>query len=161
MRAELSLRGRREDGFRELFGLAQAGGELDAADFARRLVVLPAAADDVAARNALDENRLQALRNHGAAGNLRNFLGLHDRFRGNAREVIGDHVLQLLEPEVRERRKNLALAGNRIAEDHVKGGNAVRGDKQKLVVAHGVAVADLAAVNLLEGRDVRLGKTGH
>ena len=52
----------REDGFRQLLGLAQAGGQSDAADGAGGLVILPARADDVAAGDGFDRQRLELLR---------------------------------------------------------------------------------------------------
>ena len=75
----------RKDRFRKLLGHFEPLGELNAADTARGLVVLPAAADDVAAGNALNQNRGEALDNHGAARDLVDFVGRNNRCGINAR----------------------------------------------------------------------------
>ena len=154
MSAELGLCGRREDGLRELLRLFESGGELHAADCTGGEIIFPAAADDVAAGNTFNKDGFQALADDGTAFYLVNLFGLHHGFRGDAGEVIGDDVLELLKPEVRQRSQYLALARDRIAENDVEGRDAVRRYEKQFVVADGVAVANFAAVNLLKGRDV-------
>ena len=161
MRADFGLRGGREDRFGELFGHLEAFGQLHAADGPRRAVVLPAAADQVAAGHAFDEDGLQAHRDDGTAAHLFDFFGLDDRFGVDAGQVIRQNTVELVEPEVRESRQNLALAGDRVVQDDVKGGNAVRGHDEELVLANRVAFANLAAVDLFQRRDVCFRKTGH
>ena len=161
MRADFSLGCRREDRFGELLTHLEAGRELDAADGARLAVVLPAAADQIAAGNAFDEDGLELHRNDGAAADERDFFRRNDGFGIDAGEVIRKHAVELLEPEVRNGGKNLALARNGIAEDDVEGGNSVARDNQKLVVADGERITHLARINLRQRGDVDLGKTSH
>ena len=58
MSAYLGFGCRREDRFGQLFGLLETFGQFDAAHAAGGLVILPAAADDVTAGNAFDEDGL-------------------------------------------------------------------------------------------------------
>jgi hypothetical protein len=51
-------------------------------------------------------------------------------------KLVGDHVGQLAEPEVRHRGQHRALAGDRVGQDHVEGGEAIGGDDQQLVFAN-------------------------
>ena len=69
--AGLRLRRRREDRFGQAIRLAQAGGQLDAADAAGLLVFLPARARQVAARDALDRQRPRAPAEHRSAAQRR------------------------------------------------------------------------------------------
>jgi hypothetical protein len=68
--ADLGLAGRGEDRGGQLLGLLEAGGQLDAADGAGVLVVLPAGADHVAAHHGLDGQRGEALDDQRAAAHL-------------------------------------------------------------------------------------------
>ena len=52
--------------------------------------------------------------------------------------------LGAVEPERRQPGEHLALVRDRRRMDHVVGGDAVGGDQQQAVLAHGVDVADLA-----------------
>ncbi|MDT4852040.1 hypothetical protein FQZ97_862570 [compost metagenome] len=52
---------------------------------------------------------------------------------------------ELVEPEQRELGEQSALAGDRLAHDHVEGTDAVGRHHEDAVVAHGVVVAHLAA----------------
>ena len=61
MVADLGLRGRREQGLRQLFGLIQSRRQVDAADGTGVEVVLPARADQEAADNRFDRQRSQSL----------------------------------------------------------------------------------------------------
>src|SRR5699024_934069 len=54
MIAEFRLRRRRENRLFQLLGLLQPGRQLDTADAARGLVILPAGTDDVTAYDGLD-----------------------------------------------------------------------------------------------------------
>jgi hypothetical protein len=124
----------------------QAGRQRDAAYGARRLVVLPAGADQVAARHGFDRQRLEAPHHEGAATHLGLFLLAGDHgFGVDAGQLVGYHVGQLAEPEIGHGGQHRALARDRVGQDHVEGGEAVGGDDQQLVVADGVDVAHLAA----------------
>ena len=59
-----------EDRLGEAVGLAQACGELDAADGSGLLVILPAGAGEIAADDALDGEHLGAFDDHAAAFEL-------------------------------------------------------------------------------------------
>jgi len=61
-------------------------------------------------------------------------------------DVVGDCILQQMEPEKRELRKDTALVGNRRGQDDVESGEPVRGDDEELVVEI-VNVADFASRN--------------
>ena len=52
---------------------------------------------------------------------------------------------QLFKPKQRHLRQQRAFARNRLAHDDVKRAQAVAGDHQNAVVAHGVVVADFAS----------------
>ena len=68
--ANLGLRGRSEDGFRQLGGIYQAFGELNATYSARLLIVLQTRTGKVAAHNALDGEHVGLLYQHKAASKL-------------------------------------------------------------------------------------------
>ncbi len=123
----------------------QAGRQRHAADRLRGLVFLPAAAGQVATHHRLDWNWLEALDQHGTAGDLRQ-LGRRDHALGRlAGQVVGANVAELAEPEQRHLREQRTLARNRLAQNHVKGAEPVAGDHQQSVLADGVVVAHLAS----------------
>ena len=70
MAAGVDFGGWREDGFGQAIGFAQAGRQLDAADRAGLLVVLPTGAGEVAADDTLDGEHLRSLDEHAAAVEL-------------------------------------------------------------------------------------------
>ena len=80
-------------------------------------------------------------------------VGGHHRFRRDVERLVGHDGFQLVEPEGRHAGQHFALAGNRRRHHHVEGRQAVGGDDQQLVVADGVDVAHLAAVNQRQGGD--------
>jgi hypothetical protein len=63
-------------------------------------------------------------------------------------EVVGDEVLEEVEPEEGELGEDAALIGNAGAEDMIEGGDAIRGDEEEVGVrigwVDGVDVADFA-----------------
>ena len=141
---------------------AQPGGQLDAADLAGALVVLPAGADQVTAHDGFDRQRLQLADDDRAIGEAGAVAGVrHDlrevrvRRRG---EVIRHDVARAREPEVGNARQNAALAGDRVGQHHVERAQAVGGDDQHVpVVARDrVDVAHLALVDAREAVQVRL-----
>src|SRR5690606_1244993 len=158
--AEFGLGRRREERFGQLAGLLQAGRQLDAAQRAGGLVVLPAGTDQVAARHGLDEDRLEALDHHRPAAHLVELVGRHHVFGPHAGGMVGQDVRQLAQPEFGQLGEHLPLAGNGVVEDHVEGGNAVGGDDEQFVVAHGVHVAHLAATQERQGLDAGLVQGG-
>ncbi len=151
--ADVGLGGRGEQRLGQLVGLAQAGGQLDAADGAACLIVLPAGADDVAAHDGFHQDRLEALGHDGAAAHLFHFVRRDHGFRRHAGQVVRHDVAELLEPEVAHLVQHHALARDRLVHDHVEGRQAVGGDDQDLVVADGVVVAHFAAAEQWQGLD--------
>jgi len=111
-----------EDRFGQLLGLAQAVRQLDAADLAGALVVLPATADQVTAGDRLHRDRLELAGDHRALGVQRRIdtLGQHTGDI-DAGQVVGHQVRGLGEPEVRDLAEHFALAGDRIGQHHVEG----------------------------------------
>ena len=141
--ALLGLRRRREDRLRQLLGLLQAGGQLDAGDRARALVVLPARARDVAAHDALDRQHLQPLDPQRAPA----LVGRHAV--GGGEEVVGHDLLRQPEPQDGEARQDLALVRDRRRMDDVVGRDPVGGDHQQVAVQ----VVDLADLALGQQRE--------
>ncbi|MNV31585.1 hypothetical protein D3C71_1228970 [compost metagenome] len=134
-----------EDRLGQLLGLAQAVGQLDAADLAGALVVLPAAADQVAAGDRFHRYRLQRAGDHrtlGVQGRV-HALGQHAG-HVDAGQVVGHQVRGLGEPEVGHLAEHLALARNRVGQDHVERRQAIGGDHQQVVPRRGTGRQPLA-----------------
>src|SRR5690606_18300226 len=134
------------------------------------LVVLPAAADHVAAGDALDRHRAQAPHHHRTllvqrrVDPVGQYVG-----HGDAGQVVGNDVLGAAEPEVADLAQHLALARDRVGQYHVEGAEPVGGDHQQVAaVGRGVVgqavggdvehVADLAAVAQRQPGQYRLGQ---
>ena len=144
--AGLGLGGRREDRLAAAWlAFFKPGGSSTPHTDCVCLVLLPAAAGEVAAHHGFDRQRLQALDEHRAAPHLRALVGCDHAFGVLAGEVVRHDVAQPRKPEQRHARQQLALAGDRLAHDHVEGRQAVAGHHQQPVVADGVVVAHLAA----------------
>src|SRR5258708_1869912 len=136
-----------EDGFGKAIGFPEAGRQLDAADRAGLLVVLPAGAGEIAAHDALYGEHLRSFDEHAATVELIE-IGLEfARELGGVRgdEMVRDGGLEEVEPEEGELGEDLALVGYAAAENMVEGGDAVAGDEEELIAGEGVDVADLAA----------------
>jgi hypothetical protein len=123
------------------------------------IAALAAAAGQITAHHGFHRDRLQALHQHRTTRDL-GHLGRRDHALGRiAGEVDRADVqtlgAELVKPEERELREQLALAGNRLAHDHVKGADAVARHHQDAVVAHGVVVAHLAAREQGQGGEGR------
>ncbi len=148
MVAHCRLGGRRVNRRGQLGGVLQPGGQLDAAHRLVVLVFLPAAARQIAAHHRFDRQGFEALDQHRAPDHLRHLGGAHHALGRVTGEVDRADVqtlgAQLVKPEQRHLRQQRALAGNRLAHDHVKRTQAVAGDHQDAVVADGVVVAHLA-----------------
>ncbi len=144
-----------EDDFRELVGLAQAGGEGDAADFSCGLIFLPTGAGKVAARHTFDRERARFSHHHRAAGQfIPEMIKRGREFRG-AQNVIGEDIFQEIEPEERELRQDASLVGYRRGHDDVEGREAIRShDKQ--AVAQIIDIAHLAARQRRDARKICL-----
>src|ERR1700733_10720524 len=100
----VDLCGGGEDRFGQGVGFAQTCGELDAADGARLLIILPSGAGKVAADDALYRKHLRALNEHAAAVEL---AAIGFEFVGKLRRVCRDEVvwnsgLKKIEPKKRE-----------------------------------------------------------
>jgi hypothetical protein len=69
--------------------------------------------------------------------------------------MIWHDVRELLEPEIRDRRKHDAFAGNRIGQNDVERRESIRRDDQQALVVDAIDVAHLAARYELETRKIR------
>jgi hypothetical protein len=149
----------REDRRRQLRRVLQARRQLHAADRAGLLVLLPAAAGEVAADDRLDRQRPQALDEHRAAAQLRALVVARDDARGIvAGEVVRHDVRKAREPGERHLRQHAALAWDRLLHDDVERAQAIARDHQQAVVADRVVVAHLAARDQRQRRDRGLEK---
>src|SRR5690606_24771227 len=111
----------------------------------RGLVVLPARADEIAARHRFDQYRLEALHHNRTSGYLISLVRRNDVLRVDTGRVVGQDVSELLQPEFGELGQDLPLAGYGIIKDDVESGDPVGRHDQQLVVADRVHVAYLAA----------------
>jgi hypothetical protein len=141
--ADVGLRRRGVDRLGQARAVDQSRGQLVAAHGAALVVLGEAGAGEVAAHDRFDLEDLEALDAQRAAGELgRHVLG--------GDHMVGDDVLELLEPPQAQRGQERALAGHRGRQHHVVDADAVGGDEDQ-VVSVGVDVADLALVNELHG----------
>src|SRR5262249_5118535 len=137
---------RREYHFRQPLSLSQPRRELDAAHHSRLLVALPPGADDAPAYPRLDQQRLDPAHDHRAPGHLPALARRHYRFRRDARQVIGNDMSELLEPEERHLGQYPPLLRYRVRQDHVERRESVGLDHEQPVGTHRVEIAHLAAV---------------
>ena len=142
--AHLGLGRRGVDRCGQLGRIGQPRRQGHAANGLAVLVFLPAAARQIAAHHGLDQDRLQALHQHGAVFDLGNFFGRDHALRRFAGQVVGANMAQLGKPKQRHLGQQLALARNGFAHDHVKGRQAIAGHHQNAVIAHRVVVTHLA-----------------
>ena len=148
--------GGREDRLGQALGLAQAGGQPEAADGAALLVGAPAAADEITAHDAFDGQRLQLLYRHAAKLEVAG----ESVFRGEqagliGQEVVGDELPHLREPPQTDLREHDALAGDAVGQDHIEGRQAVGGGDQQRI-AQVEDFAHLAGGELGEGETCNL-----
>src|SRR6266852_5312880 len=128
--------------------------QLNATDFSADSIVLPTRAGDVTAYDAFNRQRLRLSHDHGAACEFVLELVEGRREIRGAEDVVGNDVLQEIEPEERELSQNAALVGDWRGKDDVEGGEPVRGDDQELV-AEIVDVADFAARSRCQAGELR------
>ena len=89
----------RENRLRQPAGFEQPVGQQDSADFPRGPVVFPSRARNVAAHDAFNRQRLCFSHEHGPAREVvAEFVKRRGKFRG-AENMVGDDVLQQVEPE--------------------------------------------------------------
>src|SRR5260370_31071063 len=155
--AGIDFGGGGEDGFGKAIGFAEAGRQLDAADRAGLLVVLPSGAGEIAAHDALYGEHLRSFDEHAATVELIE-IGLE--FAGKLRGIRGDEMvrdgeLEEVEPEEGELGEDLSLVGYSATQNMVEGGDAVAGDEEELIAGEAVDVADLAAC--CEGKIAEIG----
>ena len=147
----LRLGGRGEQRLGKAIGLAQATGKLDPAHRPSALVVLPAGAAQVAAHDALNEQRLGFLHQHGAARQLFAIDVKRSREIGGAKNMVGNDVFQQIEPEERKLRKDFSLVGNGSGHYDIEGGEAVSGNDEEFVSS----IVDVAHFAASGGSDFR------
>jgi hypothetical protein len=108
-------------------------GNCSAADAASALVIFPATADQVATGDRLDRHRLELLRHHRALRVQRRIdVGRQHVGDIDPGQVVRHQVCGLVEPEIADLAQHLALARDRIGQDHVEGAEAVGRDDQEL-----------------------------
>jgi hypothetical protein len=90
-----------------------------------------------------------------AAGDLIALIGGNHGFRRDPGEVIGNHMTEFLEPVIRHLGEYRALARNRLGQNNIEGRQAVGLHHQQFVVADGVEIAHLAAMQ--EGQAFQAG----
>ena len=151
-----SRRGR-EDRLGKSFGFFQSRWQRDTADFAGSFVFLPGRAGDVSAHHALDREHLGAAYQHRASAKLVSILA---NLAGVFLDIGGDHVVlhdigKIVEPEQRNLIEDSPLVWDARRQNVIESGDAVGGNEEQLLVAHGVDVTDLAA-----GMKVEFGKIG-
>src|SRR6267378_3232896 len=145
----------RKDGLWQPVGFAQTRRQRDATDFSSGTIVFPTRAGEVTAHHAFDRQWLCLSTDHGAACEfVLELVEWRRKIRG-VDDVVGNYILQQMEPEKRKLRKDAALVGNRRGKDDVESGEPVRGDDQELVVEI-VDVADFSARNGRQAGELRL-----
>ena len=134
---ELGLGGGRKDGLRNLRGLVQTLGQVDAADGAVLVVGLLARASQVAANDGLDGNGVGLLDQHGAPRQVVRILLelLRVVLHVHRDQVVGHEVGELVEPERRDSREDLALVRDLVRQDVVKRTDSVARNHQQAVAA--------------------------
>src|SRR5690606_19464323 len=76
--------------------------------------------------------------------------------RIDARQVIRNDVAQTIEPEIRQRGEQHALAGDRVRQHDVECRDAIGRDDQQVLVVDSVDVADFAPSQRREAVETRL-----
>ena len=152
MGADFGFGGRSEQRLVELRRLLITVAQPEAGDGTAFLIVLPAAADQVAPHDAFDRHDLRFADDHRPPLQV-----LHVRRQLRTRRDVGRNqvvrnVAHQVEPEERNLRQNLALARHAAGHDHVEGADPVgRNEEQR--VAEVVDIAHLAAVDELHARN--------
>ncbi len=131
--AERRLRGRRKNRLRQFLTFLKSGGQRNPAHLPRFPVILPAASRDVSAHDTFHRNHFQFLRLHAATGKFR----FPEKFR-HIRRVDGNHVirhdvLREIKPKFTHPIQHLTFARNRLGQNFVKRGNAIRAHHHECV----------------------------
>src|SRR5207248_4881427 len=158
----LGLRRGGEDRIGQLLGLEGRPRQLLAGDGAERLVLGPGRARDVAARDALDVDPLAVLDEHRTADE-RLVLAECPREAPHvgADQVVGDDLLGLAEPEIRDLGQHATLVRYRRRKHDVERGEPVARHDHELVRAGLVYVPDLAATEERRALHARLEEHAH
>ncbi len=130
----------------------QSRRQLDAANCAARLVFFPAGAGEIAAGDAFDGEHLGAHHHHRAAAQFVGMLanGLRVAAYVGRDQMIGNDILQEVEPEQRHLREHSALVRNAGGQHIVERGDAVGRHEQQVLAVQIVDVANLAAGEKVE-----------
>src|ERR1700719_420146 len=93
-----------------------------ATDLSGGPIVFPTRAGDVTANHAFDRQWLRLSNDHGAACEfVLELIEGRGEIRG-ADNVVGNYILQQMEPKKRKLRKDAALVGNRCGKNDVESG---------------------------------------
>src|SRR5580765_3397206 len=143
---------RRKDRFRQLVRFLQPLGQFDPANRARRLIFLPCGTRNVATHDALDRKHVSVHHDHRPAPQLIAVLPdcLWVLVHIGRDEVIGDNVLEEVEPEKRDLGQDLTLVRDPRRQNVVEGRDAVCCHEQQAVVVYFINVANLPAGVQLE-----------
>ena len=145
--------------------VGQIARQVDAAHLAAALIVLPAAASQIAPGDAFHRQYLGCAAEHHAPAELLALLGSQGRYVCGVRgdQVIVHHAGEVLEPELGDLREHHALAGRAVGQHHIEGADAIGGHDQQAAFAigqfHIVKIAHLAAAFVGQGQ-VRLHNQG-
>ena len=121
-------------------------------------VLRPARAGEVAAHHALGIDPLGPAHQHRAAGELGRRAAAGGQVRRIGREEVasGPGRASRSNHQADSWVSSAALVGDRLVEDHVEGRQAIGRHQQQPVVADGVGLAHLAAMDERQPLDVRL-----
>ena len=145
MQAHIGLGRRRVDRFGQDLSIDQAFRQADPADAAGFPVIVPAAADQIAAHDGFERQGFEPARHHRAADHWRALIRIGDGLlQSGVRLMVRDDVAGAVEPEIRHIGQHPALVGNRRRQHHIEGRQPIGGDDQDLVIPDRIHVADLA-----------------
>src|SRR5690606_3174924 len=126
------FRARRENRLVQLLRELEATRQSDARDLARFTVILPARADQVAAYDGFDRQRLEVVHHDRAAFDDGMVARVFEHVCGiDTGEMVRNDVRELVEPEVRDRREYDAFAGNGVRQYDIECRHTVRREDQQ------------------------------
>ena len=132
-----------EDGLRQTPGLLHSLGQGDPAGGARRLVVAPAAADEIPTHHALHGQHVERPHQHHAPGEFLATPAIRHLRQSPAQQVVGHQIGHACKPVHTEAGEHLPLAGDLGGHDDVVGRDAVTGDNHQTAIAHVMNLPDL------------------
>jgi hypothetical protein len=138
----------------------QTRRQRDAANRPSFLIFLPTRPGNVAADDCLNRQCFELAHYKRTVGYLASFLRLHERRGFDVKQVVRQHVAQLVEPEVGQGGKNVPLAGYRSWQHYIEGRQAIALDDEQTIVIHSVDVAHFTPVQQGQRPNVRFEQGG-